>query len=117
MAGSFFWEMRQQQNIAGARGEAQSAARAAESAQSNLKYLEDKVANLTLVCRAMWELLQEKHGMTDEELLARVQQLGTASQETASCGQCGRVLGKRLSKCMYCGAERQITSVFEMLGA
>lgn len=116
MAGSFFHEMRQQQNIGQAKADAREAQRNAEGAQEVIRRLEKKVESLISVTQALWKILQEQHGLSEQELLQRVQQLASGERKSAqNCAQCGRVVGKSQAKCMYCGTSRQVESVFDTL--
>lgn len=112
---SFFHEMRQNRNIAGAQIEAGSAQRAAENASKGMAQLEAKVENLAMICRAMWGILQEKHGVTEEELMERVGILANSQSSTLNCTECNRVMNAKHTRCMYCGTERVMGSIFESL--
>lgn len=105
---------------AGAAARANSAAnRAADAA----KHLEDKVEKLTLVCMAMWSLVQEKTQLTEQDLLERVKLLdqmdgvddGKATKSVGKCDKCGRTMNARHKHCLYCGYTRPITSAFDLL--
>ena len=116
MAGSFFHEMRQQQNIGQAKADAREAQRSAEGNQEVIRRLEKKVESLTNVTQALWNILQEQHGLSDQELIQRVQQMANGERKGAqNCAECGRVVGKSQTKCMYCGTSRQGESVFDSL--
>jgi len=116
MAGSFFHEMRQQQNIGQAKADAREAQRSAEGAQEVMRRLEKKVDSLTGITRALWTILREQHGLEEQDLLLRVQQLTGGERKGAqACSQCGRVVGKSQAKCMYCGTARQVESIFDTL--
>ncbi|MEM9884031.1 MAG: hypothetical protein AAF800_14050, partial [Planctomycetota bacterium] len=41
--------------------------------QREVQYLEDRFERLSLVCMAMWSLLQDKTDLTEADLLERVQ--------------------------------------------
>ena len=105
-----------QRQAAGARSEA-------AAAQREARELSDRLERLTLVCNALWELLKEKTGATEEDLTARVALLdaqdGTAdgkrNQKVLKCPQCARTMNARAPKCIYCGAERPIASVFDTI--
>ena len=99
---------------------ASSAARAAQQGvsrsrqvQIELRRLEDKVDKLTLVCMAMWSLLSERAGVSQEQLTERVQELdlqdgsadGKVTRSMKQCPQCGRTMSARHARCLYCGAE------------
>jgi ribosomal protein S27AE len=93
----------------------------ADSAARTVKELEARIERLTLVSLAMWSLLREKSGLTEENLLDRVRQIdlrdgvldGKLSRETRKCAKCGRVMSARHNKCMYCGHEELVATAFD----
>ncbi|HEX9795129.1 MAG TPA: hypothetical protein VGC54_14190 [Planctomycetota bacterium] len=70
-----FWELFQQLRIEQARLEAGSAKSHAKRARYSAAEVEERLDQLSLVCRAMWEMLSEKTGMTEEALSARVEEV------------------------------------------
>lgn len=88
---------------------------------TDLSLLEDRVERLTLVCIAMWSLLQDKTNLTEEDLNARVKMLdlmdgqadGKASRTVQRCDACDRPMSMRHRKCLYCGHEKLHTSAFD----
>lgn len=97
------------------------AAGQARGAKRDVAYLEERVERLSLVCMAMWSLLQDKTNLTEEDLLARVKVLdmmdGTednrASRTVQKCQACGRTMSPRHRKCLYCGEKRLVQSAFD----
>jgi hypothetical protein len=85
--------------------------------QEALRQLEHRLEKQSLVVRALFALLSEKCGLTQEELLDHV--LKVEQQKTGSpprtCGKCRQVMGPRQTRCIYCGEERQVESAFELL--
>lgn len=85
------------------------------AAESVVMPLERRVDSLELACSAMWELLKDQHGFTDEQLTVKMQELdardgridGEITPESEEkCPSCGRsVLTKRGPKCLWCGAD------------
>lgn len=113
---SFFHEMRQNANIGQAKAEAQNAQRSAENVGEALKRMEKKVEGLVMINQALFSFLQEKHGFTHDDLIARVQSLAVSGKNTAvDCSECGRKVGKGAARCMYCGAEKKLESIFDSL--
>jgi hypothetical protein len=90
------------------RGAARGAERVAQEAES----LQAELNRLTLACAAMWTLLKE-HGHTDEELLARMEQLdlrdgkldGRMTPEAIACAACGRKTRPGRRSCLFCGSD------------
>ncbi len=119
---SMFGNMRN----AGYVGAVQSAAAAenkARSAQEEVARLREQADKLTLVCAAMWELLRDKTGLTEEDLAERVAIVdardgvadGKMSHTVRPCAKCGRPVAARHRKCLYCGTEQPMTGVFDGL--
>jgi hypothetical protein len=74
--------------------------------------LKADVERLLLITEALWKLVQEKHGLEDQELLRQITMLDltdgklNARKEKSPpklCPKCQRALGKRKPKCMFCG--------------
>jgi hypothetical protein len=100
---------------------ASDAREAARNAQDKANEIRDRFDHLTLVCMAMWELMKES-GVTDEQLAAKVKDLDLADGKldgkykpclVSQCPQCGHVMSRRHSKCLYCGHENLETKPFE----
>jgi len=96
-----------------AEGAARDAKSAARHASRTAETLEARVERLALVCEAMWTLLRDKAGVTEEELIDRVMTIdlsdGTLDNKAQrkhvrKCHKCKRPVGKRFDRCMYCGA-------------
>ena len=77
---------------------------------------------LQLVTQAMWEFLQEKTGLTDADLEAKVQEIdlrdgqsdGKMARQIAICGHCHRKTGVRAHRrCFYCGTTLEKQHVVE----
>jgi ribosomal protein S27AE len=85
--------------------------------------LEDKVDKLALICRAMWELLRDKYGLSDEVLLNKVKEIdlldgvldGKVHLKPKACPKCGRLVSTRRMHCIYCGADVSADTPFEKL--
>ena len=79
---------------------------------------------LSLVCSAMWELLREKNGLTEEDLMAKVREVdlrdgvadGKVTKQVLKCVKCGRTMSPRHKKCLYCGAEKLNPQAFDAAG-
>jgi hypothetical protein len=98
------------------------ASASAAAAARQVRNLEDRVDRLTLVCSALWSLLRERNGLTEEELMERVKEIDLADgrldgkaprQPPATCGACGRTFAARHARCLWCGAERAQGSAFD----
>jgi len=105
-------------SAAGAAARSESAAKRAERQSS---HMEDRLERLSLVCMAMWSLIQDKTGLTEQDLMERVKLIdmmdgvddGKASRSVRKCKACGRTMSPRHRKCLYCGAKELVTSAFD----
>ena len=79
--------------------------------RANLREFEDRFDQLTLICMAVWSLLEEKIGLTEEDLAARVKEIdladgkqdGKIRRTIKKCVKCGRTMSPRHNRCLYCG--------------
>ncbi|AIE86867.1 hypothetical protein [Fimbriimonas ginsengisoli] len=78
--------------------------------------LEHRVEHLELACAGLWELLKNKLGCTEEELVAAIQSVdardgvmdGRAGPENGVCPTCNRrLLTRRSPNCTWCGSRLQ----------
>jgi hypothetical protein len=76
--------------------------------------LESRLDYLELACAGLWELLKQRHGYSDEELVAAIQAVdardgtsdGKIGRASRTCPNCQRKLLTRDSpKCSWCGAD------------
>jgi hypothetical protein len=95
----------------------------ARQATRDFSHLEDRLERLSLVCMAMWSLLQDKTQLTEEDLLERVKLIdmmdgkpdGKATTTVKKCHACQRTLHPRHRKCLYCGATMPVLSAFDSI--
>jgi hypothetical protein len=91
------------------------------SRNEQTQQLEERLDKLTLVCMAMWSLLQQTSGLTEEQLIERVEQIdkldgvadGKITRQAAPCPACKRMMSLRHKRCIYCGHERPVASAFD----
>jgi hypothetical protein len=76
--------------------------------------VEDTADRLVLVIEAMWEILSERLGVTEEELVARIQHLDGLDgevdgrrgvRERRTCPACQAIVPARSVRCQFCGAD------------
>lgn len=76
--------------------------------------VERRLESLELACAGLWELLKNKHGYTEEELIQAIREVdardgtvdGKLNTGTRKCPACQRPqLTKKSPKCSWCGAE------------
>lgn len=112
-----FWNTRYRQALQ----EAAESKRVASNADMSVQELKWQVDKLTLINRAFFELLHEKLGMTEAELMAKMHEIdmrdshlngqGPASAPV-SCEACGKTYSKRHNHRLYCGHVNQSGSPF-----
>ncbi len=106
-----------------ARESARQARDVSREAAIASRLIEDRIDRLSLICRAMWEFLQERTDLTEEQLMAKVQEIdlrdgaadGKLDAKPTACPACARPLSRRHIRCLYCGAEVQGNSAFDTL--
>ena len=93
---------------------ANQAQRDARNAQSNIDIMQADVERLLLITEALWGLLKEQHGYSDEDLIDRVEQIDmkdgrldgrVKSTEPVKCLACDRPHNHRRLNCLYCGEQ------------
>ena len=96
-------------------GAAQADARAARDATEALRA---DVERLLIITEALWTLLKEKHGYSDEELYRQVEEIDlrdgkldgkVARSAPLKCPRCNRTLMGNRPACIYCGQEVQVS--------
>lgn len=113
----YFWEQRTKE----AKADAAQALTEANRHERYIEQLENRLARTTLACQALWELLKTRLGLTEEELLAKMDEIderdgvkdGKMSPTVCLCGACGRKVNSISPRCMYCGAELVKPHVFQ----
>jgi hypothetical protein len=80
--------------------------------------IQARIDKMVTVNMAMWELLKERTDLSEQDLLAKVDQIvargGRPSSEGKKCGQCGRPISSQHHKCLYCGAEEKDRDAFDL---
>ena len=103
------WASRSSQQQPQQQGKAAGADRARAKADA----VETRLDRALLTMHAMWTLLHDRLGVTDEELAQRVVDLdlsdgildGKVRRPPLECGSCHRTIPSRFPRCLYCGAE------------
>ena len=80
----------------------------AKEAISRVYEVSGRIDRLSLVCMALWELLQQETGVSEEDLVSKVKEIdlrdgtldGKLTKKVAQCSQCGRVLSRKHGRCL-----------------
>ena len=94
-----------------------------EARKADVRVLEAEIDKLSLICMAMWRLLEERTSLTEKDLLDKVSELdlqdgkadGKLAKPVSRCVACNRVMSRRHTRCLYCGAERLVETAFDVL--
>ena len=79
----------------------------------NVEKVEDRFEKLLLLTEAVWELVGERHGLTDAHLTAKIREIdgrdgpidGRRAIVVRRCSQCDAAIEKGRANCMFCGHE------------
>jgi wobble nucleotide-excising tRNase len=90
---------------------ARAASGRADRAAKEARALEKRIERLSLINRAMWELLRDATGATDDELKAKINEIderdgvpdGKITPTRRECEHCGRPVAAQARHCVYCG--------------
>jgi ribosomal protein S27AE len=115
------WDLHQERRIGDAQQSASQAARKATDFQDRVRGLEDRIDRLLLTNMALWSLLRETMGVTDEDLNARIREIdlrdgvpdGKVTRSPRMCPQCQRTFSPRHRRCLYCGQEVAAATPFD----
>ncbi len=95
-----------------AQDEASAAAREARGAQESVQSLRRDVDRLLLITEALWTLLKQQHGFTDDNLTKVVNEIDLedgvldgkpAKAPPRPCPTCGKMVAAHHTLCIYCG--------------
>ena len=83
----------------------------ASQAAERVRILEANLAKVLMINEALWEILREKLGLTDEDLNSKLYEidmrdgvLDSKNQRSVSkCPSCHRKVSPRHPACIYCG--------------
>ena len=95
----------------GAQQDAARANHAAKRTEQQVKLLEANLAKSLMICETLWELLAEKTGLTQDDLINKLNEVdmrdgvldGKNQRGIAECTACGRKVSGRHAACLYCG--------------
>ena len=86
----------------------------ATRSQADIDVLKLYVERLSMITEALWMILREQHGYSDEELTRRIAEIDlrdgkldgrVATNEAPYCPQCKRQhVAKHRPMCLYCGS-------------
>lgn len=107
------WAARQQMVAERADMAADRASATAAQVRSQVELMQMDVERLLMITEALWTMLKDARGYTDEQLIQKVQEIDmrdgrldgkVAKQPPSKCPQCGRAISARRPMCFFCGA-------------
>ena len=118
------WDLHQGRRIGEAQDSASHATRKATDFQERVRFLEERVDRVVLLDMALWSLLRERARLSDQDLMARMEQIdlqdGVADGKVTrtgptTCPQCRRNFSPRHRRCLYCGHEAAAQTPFDAM--
>lgn len=114
------WEYHQHKRIQQAETTAAIGKERVEAVRTDFGRLCKQLSRQALVCQALWELLSERLGVTEEELAAKIEEIdlrdgladGKIGTQQLRCPQCGRPSNSSRRTCLYCGADLDVPHAF-----
>ena len=108
---SLGWDVLQHFQIDKARSVADLASSKVDGLIARKDHTKQELEELTLACQAMWELLRDHLGFTDEHLKAKILEIdardgvvdGKLGAELINCPHCGQKASTTKPNCVYCG--------------
>ncbi len=94
---------------------AEAAGRATQ-ASNQVMHLRREVDRLLMITEALWEIVRDREGLTDDQLIAKIDEIDMrdgaidgqrAKEAPTDCGECGRTLARRQPVCIYCGTDAE----------
>ena len=117
---NYIYDLHQSSQIGISRQEAKDAARRANKAESLCEELMQRHEEMALVCQALLELVQERTGVTNEELEKKVLEVdlrdgkadGRMKAQVLECPTCGRNVSSIRPVCIFCGSKAETGRAF-----
>ena len=115
-----FIDIAQGRQIANAQADAGRAIDGVINLKDEISFLNKRISKMSLINAALWELLRDKAGLTDEDLKGKILEIdardgnidGKMGSQKRSCNKCNKVLQPKHDKCLYCGHDNKSGNVF-----
>jgi hypothetical protein len=115
------WDLVQQFQISENKGNAENAQELAITSSTAISHVQCQLDTLVLANQAMWEILSLKLGVTEADLVKRMNEIdlrdgkqdGKISKtQVVECKDCGHKIKKQRSNCYWCGSKFTNSSFF-----
>lgn len=115
------WEGYQQSQIASASNKAERAMSKADRYADDIREIRQQAERLSLACQAMWELVRERTGLSEDELERKILEIdardgridGKIGTQSLTCHACGKPTNSKREFCVMCGAPLRRQHKFE----
>lgn len=115
------WNASQERRIGDAAVRATEAKASTDRVRDDADELRRRVETLTLACQALWEIVRSHHGLTDEVILQKIEEVdlrdgkidGAIGASSIECPNCGRSARSTRRTCLYCGTAMASPHIFE----
>ena len=79
--------------------------------QATVGQVDERLDHLALICRSMFELLAEKTGLSEKDLIQKIAEVdlrdgqadGKMSYKAKPCPSCASMMSPRFNRCLFCG--------------
>ena len=114
-SGNFIWDVFQQYQIHNLNKTFDAAkdviAQDQAGQAATLGQMEERLDRLVLICRAMLELLEERTGLTEQDLVKKIAEVdirdgkadGRMTAKAKPCPACDSMMSPRFNRCLFCG--------------
>jgi len=117
----FVWNASQERRLGDASIRASEARASSDRVRDDADELRRRIETLTLACQALWEIVRSQHGLTDEVVLKKIEEIdlrdgkldGAIGVTSVDCSNCGRSGRSSRRKCLYCGTDLPSPHIFE----
>ena len=107
----FFWNARQDAKISSTRSSVSDAKEDLNRSRLEIDVLRNQIDRLAIAAAAMAEILQERVGLTAQELTDKITEIdlrdgvldGRITKTPKACKSCGRTVSNTRQACLYCG--------------
>lgn len=118
----FIWDLHQEGRINNTQQEARAAGAKADAVVAEFGRMQRRLDRLSLATQAMWELLRDRAGITEEELKTKILEVdlrdgmtdGRMSTQITDCPKCGAKTNSKRATCVMCGAPLDLRHSFEV---
>ena len=111
MLGTFAMVGCYQQAVSKAAGDAARAKSKVGRVERDLRALKANLAKSMMINEALWELIRDKHGLTEKDLQDKLYEVdmrdgvldGKNQRKAVDCPNCSHAVSPRHPACIYCG--------------